>query len=53
MLFINKDNPLYDLQNYNGMNKQKEILSSPNNFTMLYRKEAPFFSSSPRFDPND
>jgi len=47
MLLINKDNPTYDLQNFNGMNKQKEIISAPNNFTQIYWKEAPFLSSSP------
>lgn len=50
MLLINKDNPIYDLQDFNGMSKQKQIFSSPNNFTNMIKKEAPFNSTTPRFE---
>ena len=49
MLLVNKENPTYDLQDFNGMSKIKEVVSAPNNFTQIYKKEAPFLSSSPWF----
>ena len=48
--FMNiKNSPVYNLQDFNAISGQKTVTRAPNNFTIMYKKEAPFLTSSPRF----
>lgn len=47
---IHKDTPMYDLQDYNSCLKVNNSHVPSNNFTMKYKKEAPFMTSSQRFE---
>lgn len=46
---IKKNSPVYNLQDFNALSAQKQVTRAPNNFTIMYKKEAPFMTSSPRF----
>ena len=49
----NPNSPLYNLQEFNSIGQRRTTNRAPNNFTIMYKKEAPFMTSSPRFRGED
>ena len=48
-LVAHENSPMYNLQDLDAIAQKKSTTRAPNNFTIMYKKEAPFMTSSPRF----